>query len=155
MLFTTLYGITSRYDEQYPCSAVEPGANVDERLSERLGAVPGLRANDGVVPVHSQVWGDIAWAGAGDHLDVLGHFPETPRGPRTALWTRFLDRMRPSEAAPKEVVVERAAEGGGLAPEPGADTVHVDWLASGAGFDEAAFAAVMDAVAKGMLTSAV
>jgi triacylglycerol lipase len=26
------------------------------------------------VPIHSQIWGKVAWVGYGDHLDVIGHF---------------------------------------------------------------------------------
>ena len=33
-----------------------------------------LEANDGVVPIRSQLWGTVVWAGLADHLDVLGHF---------------------------------------------------------------------------------
>ena len=80
-IFTTMYGITARYDERYPCAAPENGDVVDTILVRAFGKLPGARANDGVVPVLSQVWGRVAWAGYADHLDVLGHFPGavTPR----------------------------------------------------------------------------
>ncbi len=40
-----------------------------------FGRVPSVRSNDGVVPLRSQLWGKLAWAGYADHHDVLGHFP--------------------------------------------------------------------------------
>ena len=43
-------------------------------LARAFGAPPDLHANDGVVPIRSQLWGTLVWAGLGDHLDVLGHF---------------------------------------------------------------------------------
>jgi hypothetical protein len=162
-LFTTLHGITSRYDERYPCAAPEPDPETETVLREALGRVPGARANDGVVPTLSQAWGKIVWAGYADHLDVLGHFPG--RGSDKPFWRAWRDRLRsPVEAeaivaaaegdvlragAAAEAAAERDA---GVAPDPDADARHVDWLRSGAGFDEASFGALMDAVAKGMLS---
>jgi triacylglycerol lipase len=87
-LFTALHGITARYDPRYPCSAMsqtagQPALTDDAKavLAKVFGAVPGLEDCDGVVPVLSQLWGKLVWAGYGDHLDVLGHYrdstPET------------------------------------------------------------------------------
>lgn len=73
-IFTTLYGITARYDETYPCAAPSLPVEVERLLDEGFGRLPGARSNDGVVPVLSQIWGDVVWAGAADHLDLLGHF---------------------------------------------------------------------------------
>jgi triacylglycerol lipase len=155
-LFTTLYGISSRRDERYPCAPPDDVAT-DDLLRKWLGSVPSLRANDGVVPVRSQLWGHIAWLGAGDHLDVLGHFPSPLRDDQPRFLGRLLDRLpfvgvdaatREREAARK---AENAARTGGVRPPADADARHVDWLTSGAGFDDRAFDAVMDAVADGML----
>jgi hypothetical protein len=83
-LFATLYGITARYDERYPCAAPHAGVDAELRLVEAFERAPGARANDGVVPLRSQIWGKLVWAGYGDHLDVLGHFrdPSPARGAR-------------------------------------------------------------------------
>jgi hypothetical protein len=70
-IFTALYNITARHDSRYPC--VGPTAERD--LQRVLGETPPLTASDGVVPLYSQVWGDLVWAGKADHLDVVGHFP--------------------------------------------------------------------------------
>jgi len=129
-LFTTLYGITSRYDERYPCAAPTTGAEAESVLRQGFARLPGARANDGVVPTLSQIWGRVVWAGYADHLDVLGHFPGRTEDEKTGFW------------------------GGGGAPDATADTRHVDWLRSGAGFDARSFAALMDAVAHAMLESA-
>jgi hypothetical protein len=154
-LFTTLYGITSRVDDQYPCAP--PDRAAEDALREAFGSLPSLRMNDGVVPVRSQVWGKIVWAGNGDHLDLLGHFAAAPAEQRTGL-RGLVDRLGWRRAAREEiaaeVVVEAGARTGGVAPPPGADAQHVDWLTSGSGFDEAAFDALMDAVARGMLEAA-
>lgn len=165
-LFTTLYGVTSRHDERYPCSPVMDGP-LAARLAEAFGDVPSPRANDGVVPTLSQVWGTIAWAGRADHLDVLGHFPTAPRRAPTARGfassllarARAMVPGRPDTAPPPtgasaardQAVAEAAAVAGGVLPSPAADAVHVDWLTSGAGFDEPAWQGLMDAVARGML----
>jgi triacylglycerol lipase len=154
-LFTTLYGLTSRFDERYPCAAEGFGADADGPLREAFGIAPPAGANDGVVPVRSQVWGDIVWAGAADHLDVLGHYPSAVRDgqrmPRvlSRLWSRFL----PAEERERAREVEEAAAYGGTRPPAQADARHVDWMSSGAGFDDRSFKALMDAVARGMLSS--
>ncbi|MBN9165468.1 MAG: hypothetical protein J0I07_31200 [Myxococcales bacterium] len=158
-LFTTLYGITSRVDERYPCTTTEPEALAV--LERAFGRLPSLRANDGVVPVRSQAWGTVVWAGVADHLDVLGHFPSPERAGRRGFLAGLLgrtvrrsdERAMQGEELAAEAKVEAAARTGGRAPVKGADTRHVDWLTSGAGFDDAAFAALMDAVARGMLGS--
>jgi hypothetical protein len=75
-IFATLHGITSRLDDRYPCAAKYAGADAEATLARVFGRAPGARANDGVVPIRSQMWGRIAWAGYADHLDVLGHFPD-------------------------------------------------------------------------------
>jgi len=151
-IFTTLYGITARYDERYPCAAPEQPADVEEVLTRAFGRAPGARVNDGVVPVLSQVWGRVVWAGYADHLDVLGHFPGAV-APRRPFWASVFGGRAKSPEAPLEEVVDAAAGGGGLRPDASADTRHVDWLRSGAGFDERAFGVLMDALAGGMLAA--
>ena len=84
-LFAALWGLTSRTDERYPCAAPHAGEEAEAVLASAFGRTPGLRANDGVVPLRSQVHGRVAWAGHADHLDVLGHFA----GART--WRRAED----------------------------------------------------------------
>ena len=49
-------------------------------LASAFSRVPGVRANDGVVPLRSQLWGRLAWTGHADHLDVLGHFDQAATG---------------------------------------------------------------------------
>jgi len=73
-IFAALWGITSRIDERYPCAARHADAEAEAVLERAFGRAPGARANDGVVPLRSQVHGRVAWAGYADHLDVLGHF---------------------------------------------------------------------------------
>jgi hypothetical protein len=134
-LFTTLYGITAHYDETYPCAPPDPGREAEETLRRAFGRTPGARANDGVVPTLSQIWGRIAWAGRADHLDVLGHFPG-PVAEKVGVLARIFGGRRRADVA-------AAAES--------ANAHHVDWLRSGAGFDTSTFGTVMDALASGML----
>jgi triacylglycerol lipase len=74
LLFDFLYEITSRYDPRYPCAAPDCGKDNERVLVEAVGHTPDFRANDGAVPIRSQIWGTLVWAGYGDHLDVLGHY---------------------------------------------------------------------------------
>jgi hypothetical protein len=73
-IFAIMYGICSRYDRRYPCAAPNAGEDNERALASAFGRRPGARANDGVVPIRSQIWGKLVWTGYADHLDVLGHF---------------------------------------------------------------------------------
>ena len=87
-LFTALHTITARHSGRYPCAAMRrdatdtrawAGDETEAKLLLAFGTTPDLHGNDGVVPVRSQLWGKLVWAGLGDHLDVLGHYhDETP-----------------------------------------------------------------------------
>lgn len=72
-IFTALYNLTARHDPRYPCAP--PDGRAEVQLRSVLGELPPITANDGVVPLYSQIWGELIWAGRGDHLDVVGHFP--------------------------------------------------------------------------------
>ncbi len=75
-VFATLYGFTSRCDSRYPCGPAELSRRDESTLRKAFGEIPPPSANDGVVPIRSQIWGKIAWSGFADHLDVLGHFSD-------------------------------------------------------------------------------
>ena len=120
-LFFALHHVTAAYDARYPCAAMRETAPWSGPLNEALLAQvfsrsPPLDANDGVVPIRSQLWGTLVWAGFGDHLDVLGHYRD--------------------DRAPGTVPAELR---------------HRDWLTSSSNFGAAQFAALLDAVAAGML----
>jgi len=78
-LFFALHHITAAHNARYPCAAMRDtkpwSSDVNEALLTRVfSAPPELTASDGVVPIRSQLWGTLVWAGPGDHLDVLGHY---------------------------------------------------------------------------------
>lgn len=72
-IFTALYNLTARIDPRYPCAPADGVAQA--KLKAMLGEVIDPGANDGVVPLTSQIWGDLIWVGKADHLDIVGHFP--------------------------------------------------------------------------------
>ncbi len=87
-LFASLHRITAGQDETYPCALMPADAAQkpssaslanEALLVQALGKKPDLEDNDGCVPIRSQLWGTLVWAGLGDHLDVLGHYrDDTP-----------------------------------------------------------------------------
>ncbi|MEO6951559.1 MAG: hypothetical protein ABI321_07090 [Polyangia bacterium] len=122
-MFTALHAITADYDERYPCSAMSPvpgqpaaTAQMESMLMRAFDSAPTLRDSDGIVPIRSQLWGELVWCGLADHLDVLGHYRDDT------------EETEPSHR-------------------------HHDWLTSGSSFDDAQFAALMDAIARGMLAA--
>lgn len=72
-IFTTLYNLTARRDERYPCAP--PDGSAQRKVRALLGEAPPDEASDGIVPLYSQVWGELVWCGKADHLDIVGHFP--------------------------------------------------------------------------------
>lgn len=78
-LFAALHRITSAIPTRYPCAAPTPDPLAEAALVKAFRTPPRREDNDGVVPIRSQLHGQILWAGLGDHLDVLGHFRGTER----------------------------------------------------------------------------
>ncbi len=75
-IFFGLHRITTAAQERYPCAAL-PGSvpsAMEDQLVRAFGRSPTTEDNDGVVPLRSQLWGTLIWAGLADHLDVLGHY---------------------------------------------------------------------------------
>jgi hypothetical protein len=71
-LFTLMHQITGRPHVRYPCAPSDGSS--DRKVRALLGEEPPHGANDGIVPLCSQVWGDLVWAGHADHHDIVGHF---------------------------------------------------------------------------------
>jgi hypothetical protein len=92
-IFAILYRITAEYDRSYPCAAPEVSDENERVLLRAFGRAPELREGDGVVPIRSQIWGAIVWAGYADHLDVLGHFDggRAPADDASASTARHVD----------------------------------------------------------------
>lgn len=82
-----IYGAIHRVSATTPRAAT-PRADVAQRraLRSAYGAVPTARANDGIVPTRSQVWGRVIGAVRGDHLDVIGHFNDPSTEPPHFDW---------------------------------------------------------------------
>lgn len=71
-VFHLMHRVTKVQDERYPCA---PAESIEPVLRRYLDEIPDPGANDGVVPLSSQIWGEPLWVGRGDHLDMVGHFP--------------------------------------------------------------------------------
>lgn len=75
VVFRFLHRIAAAESARYPCAPPDGG---EGKLRAALGHVPPPGANDGMVPLRSQLWGDLVWVGQGDHLDVIGYFDDPP-----------------------------------------------------------------------------
>jgi triacylglycerol lipase len=124
-IFTALYRISARYDPRYPCMSPDVAEDNEQMLTFAFGRTPGVRENDGVVPLRSQLWGKLIWVGYADHLDVLGHFRDSVRRLRRPAVTATEDEAPP----------------------------HVDWLHSSSDFDRERFALLVDAIVPGLVSS--
>ena len=84
-LFYALHRLTANISERYPCATMRQDSPWTDDATEALlmaalGASPSVGDNDGIVPVRSQIWGNVVWSGLGDHLDVLGHYFDRRHG---------------------------------------------------------------------------
>jgi hypothetical protein len=70
-LYVALYRIASRTPLSRQPRLTRAQAAI---LRRTYGWRTDMRANDGMVPTLSQVWGEIVYAAWADHLDVIGHF---------------------------------------------------------------------------------
>lgn len=70
-IYAFLHALTARSDARWLPDL--PGS-VQQLLMSDLGELPTHRDNDGVVPTHAQVWGNVLGAVRADHLDVIGHY---------------------------------------------------------------------------------
>jgi hypothetical protein len=79
VVFWTLYGIARRASTQYPYTAMD----VEQMdWSGFSSPIPITRtSSDGVVPCQSQAYGRILDVVLGDHLDIVGQFPNAGGDP--------------------------------------------------------------------------
>lgn len=89
------YGQASHalYVGLYTLASRSPADRVTMPSWEQLQAIragwrdePDERANDGIVPSLSQVWGQVICAVTADHHDVIGHFDEPSHDPPHYDW---------------------------------------------------------------------
>jgi hypothetical protein len=72
MLYSVMHRVTARKHARYGYAT--PSAEAARAIVDSIGRELTDQDNDGVVPTLSMLWGDVLWAGEGDHLDVIGHF---------------------------------------------------------------------------------
>jgi hypothetical protein len=70
-LYVGLHRIAARYPLD---RAPRLGRAQADALRSAYGRIPDRKANDGMVPTLSQVWGNVVAAAWADHHDVIGHF---------------------------------------------------------------------------------
>ncbi|HJL15817.1 MAG TPA: hypothetical protein RMH99_09180 [Sandaracinaceae bacterium LLY-WYZ-13_1] len=84
-LFRGLYQLASTLEEDL-LPPLEDSQR--ERLIAAYGRLPTARANDAMVPLRSQVWGEVLHAAWADHLDVIGMFHDPAHAPTHVDWLR-------------------------------------------------------------------
>lgn len=114
-IFTALYKITARNDERYPCCP--PDGSAQARVRALLGEAPPKHASDGIVPLYSQIWGELIWVGKADHLDIVGHFPGPPRRGEGPFHTDWLSSGARFNQVRFDVVMDRIVNGMMVAEE--------------------------------------
>ena len=82
--YALAYTLAAREQRQYPYPW--PGGEDGAALRAPLSFPVDRSSNDGIVPTLSQLWGRLREVVPGDHLDVVGQFPQTIDGRAYAGW---------------------------------------------------------------------
>ncbi|MFO7177411.1 MAG: alpha/beta fold hydrolase [Pseudomonadota bacterium] len=64
----------------------EPAGAQRDKLLALRSELPTARDSDGIVPVHSQIWGSVLYFARADHLDVVGQYGEHSADDWTGDW---------------------------------------------------------------------
>ena len=82
-IYVALYALASRTPPQ---NVTMPDPLQSQAIRAFWGEEPDERANDGIVPTLSQVWGEVICAVTADHHDVIGHFEDPNHVPPHFDW---------------------------------------------------------------------
>lgn len=82
MVYRFLHSIGGDEKTRYPTPTPEQARTLVDAYDE----VPDGTQTDGIIPTRSQIWGDLVYAGKGDHLDVCGHFDDVEHDPPHYDW---------------------------------------------------------------------
>ena len=82
-----IYQALHRVVATFPVHDIPPLTSVQSTaLRGSFGSLPAATDNDAIVPTLSQVWGEVIHATWGDHLNIIGHFPDIVRPPQHVDW---------------------------------------------------------------------
>ncbi|MCA9694504.1 MAG: hypothetical protein KC636_33310 [Myxococcales bacterium] len=79
LAFRVLYLMSSRVSKSYPYTATEPSDLNIEDMASPIEITK--QSNDGIVPCQSQAYGRVLDIVLGDHLDIVGQFPDAGGDP--------------------------------------------------------------------------
>jgi triacylglycerol lipase len=74
-----------------------PVAAQRDKLLKSYGELPSPHDSDGMVPTHSQIWGELVHAASADHLDVVGQFGRTEPGGWSGDWIPSYSSFGPAD----------------------------------------------------------
>ncbi len=93
-LYVAIWNLASRHPQD---KVPLPPVDHVRALQQAYGEVPDLKANDGMVPVLSQLWGEVVCCVNADHHDVIGHFDNPDHTPPHFDWITSGSGFRRSE----------------------------------------------------------
>lgn len=82
-LYVAIWNLAARHEAgKLPL----PGVEQVRALQAAYGELPDIKANDGMCPVLSQLWGEVICCVEADHHDVIGHFDDVGHDPPHFDW---------------------------------------------------------------------